>query len=504
MTKRVAIYIRVSTEEQGNKDLSLPFQTDVCQALALKNGWEVVGIYEDICSAKTDQRNHFQRLIADARAGLFEKVLVYKQNRFSRNIIDSMLYERELNKLGVELVSATEPSDATTSSGWLNKQIIQTFAEFDNRQKAELVKSGMKQKLLKGEWAWQAPVGYVNKREGIDRRHRRTWIEVDLATAPLVVRLFEEAATGHSTLYELCDLAEELGLKTVRHKRFTPYKMSELLRNPFYKGKVVSLGFDIEVDGTHEKLVDADLWERVQLKLAVRSKAPYCNHRPKHILRGLTRCSCGMAMTSEFHDNNTNNYLRCVSNANKRYKACGQNGPRIDAVVGQIEAEILPMLAISNEESDSIREELKGLMQHDYHVLEAEVQLLREQLLKLDARAKGLMTMRADNDITKEEYRARKGEVDIDKAKLSHSLEMKNIVLAKCDEDLNQALSVASEITDLWQNADDEGKHDLLEKVIVKLVINEKKIVDVEFRMPYNLLARWKGNPAAIKSNIRG
>ena len=44
MIKRVAIYIRVSTEEQGLKDLSLPFQTDICQALALKNGWEVVGI----------------------------------------------------------------------------------------------------------------------------------------------------------------------------------------------------------------------------------------------------------------------------------------------------------------------------------------------------------------------------------------------------------------------------------------------------------------------------
>ena len=504
MIKRVAIYIRVSTEEQGFKDLSLPFQTDVCQALALKNGWEVVGIYEDVCSAKTDRRENFQRLMADARAGLFEKVLVYKQNRFSRNIIDSMLYERELNKLGVELVSATEPSDATTSSGWLNKQIIQTFAEYDNRQKAELVKSGMKQKLLKGEWAWQAPVGYINKREGIDRRHRRTWIEVDPTTAPLVVRLFEEAATGHSTLYGLCDLAEEMGLKTVRGKKFTPYKMSELLRNPFYKGKVVSLGFDIEADGVHEPLVDEALWERVQLKLAVRSKAPYSNHRPKHILRGLTRCSCGMAMTSEFHDNGTNNYLRCVSNANKRYKACGQNGPRIDAVINQIEAEILPMLAISDVDVNTIHEELKGLMQNDYHVLEAEVQLLREQLSKLDARAKGLMNMRADSEISKDEYRVRKGEIDIDKAKLSHSLEIKNVVLSKCDEDLNQALSVASEIGNLWRNADDEGKHDLLEKVLVKLVIDNKKIIDVEFKMPYSLLARWKNVPVKAAGKING
>ncbi|MFA5375537.1 MAG: recombinase family protein [Dehalococcoidia bacterium] len=501
MTKRAAPYIRVSTEEQEQKDLSLDFQLETCRALAVKNGWDVVAVYQDVGSAKTDQREQFQKLIADAKEGLFDIVIVYKYSRFARSDIDSALYERELNKKGIELVSATELIDTTTSAGWINKRILQVFAEFDNRQKAEFVKSGMKQKLLKGEWPWEAPVGYINHNDGKEKRSRRTWVEIDPYKAPLVVKLFEGADDG-KTLWDLCDLAEAFGLITVRKKKFTPQKMSETLRNPFYKGRVVSPKFEIDIKGKHEPLIDEAMWDRVQIKMAIRSRVPYCNHRPKHILRGLTRCSCGMAMTSEFHDNNTNNYLRCVSNANKRYKPCGQIGPRIDSVIGQIEGEILPMLAITTEQVTTIREELKGLVQHDYHVIEAEAQLLKEQLIKLDARAKGLITMRADNDITKEEYRVRKGEVDIDKAQRTHSLEMKNIVLAKCDEDLNQALSVASEITDLWRNANDEGKHELLEKVIVKIVIHDKKISDVEFRMPYNLIARWKADPIAIKAKI--
>jgi len=501
MAKRSAIYIRVSTDEQEQKDLSLDFQLETCRALAAKNGWDVTALYQDVGSAKTDQREQFQKLITDAKANQFDMVIVYKYSRFARNDIDSALYERELNKKGIELVSATELLDATTSAGWLNKRILQMFAEFDNRQKAEFVKSGMKQKMLKGEWPWQAPVGYLNKNDGGDKRHRRTWVEFDPYAAPLVIKLFEAAAEGN-TLWQLCDKAEEFGLKTNRGKKFTPQKMSELLRNPFYKGRIFSPTFDIDVQGKHEPLIDEALWDRVQIKLAVRSRIPYGNHRPKHILRGLTRCSCGMAMTAEFHDHNTNNYLRCVSNANKRYEPCGQIGPRIDSVVSQIEGEILPLLVISNNEVTKIREELKDLMQHDYHVIEAEVQLLREQLIKLDARAKGLINMRADNDITKEEYRARKGELDIDKAQRTHSLEMKNIVLAKCDEDLNQALSVASEITTLWKNADDEGKHDLLEKILIKIVIHDKKISDVEFHMPYNLIARWKADPIAIKAKI--
>ena len=502
MNPKAVIYVRVSTEEQGLKDLSLPFQVAICTAYAQRQGYEITAVYKDICSAKTDKREYFQKLIADAKASLFDVVIVYKYSRFARSDIDSVLYERELNRRAIELVSATEPIDSTTSSGWLGKRILQTFAEFDNRQKADFVKAGMKQKLLKGEWAWQAPVGYINKREGIDRRHRRTWIEIDPTTAPLVIRLFEEAATGHSTLYQLCDLAEEMGLKTVRGKGFTPYKMSELLRNPFYKGKVVSLGFDIEADGVHEKLVDEALWERVQLKLAVRSRSPYCNHSPKHVLRGLIRCSCGMAMTAEFHGNGTNSYLRCVSNANKRYKACGQNGPRIDAVVSQIENEILPMLAISSEESASIREELKGLMQRDYHVLEAETQLLREQLVKIDTRAKGLLDIRLDGEITKDEYHAKKGELDINKAKLTHRLELNNTVLSKCDEDLDQALSIVSSVEDLWYKADDEEKHKLLETIFVKFVIDNKKITDTEFKMPYNWLVRWKNDSAKINNKI--
>ena len=499
MNLKAVIYVRVSTEEQDLKDLSLPFQIAICTAYAERQGYEVTAVYKDICSAKTDKREYFQKLIADAKASLFDFVIVYKYSRFARSDIDSMMYERELNRRAIELVSATEPMDSTTSSGWLGKRILQTFAEFDNRQKADFVKAGMKQKLLKGEWAWKAPVGYINKREGIDRRHRKTWVEVDPTTAPLVIRLFEEAATGHSTLYGLCDMAEELGLKTVRGKGFTPQKMSEMLRNPFYKGKVVSLKFDIEVDGKHEKLVDDNLFDRVQLKLAVRSRSPYCNHRPKHVLRGLTRCSCGMAMTSEFHDNGTNSYLRCVSNANKRYKACGQNGPRIDAVIAQIETEILPMLAISASEIATIHEELKGLMNHDYHVLEAEAQLLREQLVKSDNRAKTLLNVRLDGEITKDEYRVKKGELDIDKAKLSHRLELNNIVLSKCDEDLDQALSIASSVEDLWYKADDEEKHKLLETIFVKFVIDNKKITDTEFKMPYNWLVRWKSDSAKIK-----
>ena len=209
MSNRAAIYVRVSTEEQGDENLSIPFQLATCRTHAEGQGWTVSEQYVDVASGKTDRREGFQRLIEDARSKLFDVVVVYKYSRFARNDADAVLYERDLNRKGVSLVSATEPIDSTTSTGWLNKRILQTFAEFENKQRSEFVKAGMKQKLLQGEWPWRAPLGYVNKQQPIDSKHVRKLVETDPATAALVVRLFEEAATGRDSVPELCDLAEE-------------------------------------------------------------------------------------------------------------------------------------------------------------------------------------------------------------------------------------------------------------------------------------------------------
>jgi DNA invertase Pin-like site-specific DNA recombinase len=174
-TVAAAIYIRVSTEEQGQKNLSLPAQADVCQRFASDRGWRVVRRYEDRASGKTDRRKGFQDLIADASAGLFQVVIVFKYSRFARNDLDSQLYEAQLNRLGIILVSATEPIDANTSAGWLHKRILQQLVE-------------------QGGWAWHAPLGYANRQEQVGAKQVRKWVEPDPETAPLVRRAFELAA----------------------------------------------------------------------------------------------------------------------------------------------------------------------------------------------------------------------------------------------------------------------------------------------------------------------
>ena len=492
MNTRTAIYVRVSTEEQGDKNLSIPFQLATCNSYAADKGWTVVGEYVDVASGKSDKRENFQHLIADGRSKLFDAVIVYKYSRFARNDTDSVLYERELNKKSITLVSATEPIDSTTSSGWLNKRILQTFAEFENKQRSELSKAGMREKMLRGEWPWRAPLGYRNRQEHIDAKHTKKWIEPDPNTAPMIAKIFNEAATGQCSLLELCDLAEEMELCTSYGGSFTPEKMLRLLRNPFYKGILVGIRFDMEVAGVHEPLIDEELWDRVQVQLTVRGKALFHTQRHKHILRGMVKCACGLAMTAEFHNNGRNAYLRCVSSANRCYEGCGRMGPRLDSIISQIEGEILPAISISDDDVDIIREQLREILRKDYHTIEAEIHILRNKLTNIEKRLQALLNIRLDGEITKDEFHEKRSELNLEKAKLTQHLDQNVAVLSRGEEELERALSLANNLVTLWAAADEEGKREIIEAIFVRFTVDNKRIVDVEVRQPYSWLMRSK------------
>jgi DNA invertase Pin-like site-specific DNA recombinase len=67
--KRAAIYARVSTDEQAEKDLSIPFQLERCRYHAQGKGWDIAGEFVDAGeSARTDKRPQFQEMISQARA----------------------------------------------------------------------------------------------------------------------------------------------------------------------------------------------------------------------------------------------------------------------------------------------------------------------------------------------------------------------------------------------------------------------------------------------------
>lgn len=135
---KIAIYIRVSTEDQAKEGYSLEVQREYLESFAAREGYEVFKVYsDDGISAYSTRRSALQMLLADAKAKRFTLVIVYKIDRFSRNLKDLLMLVDELFSYGVEFKSATEPFDSTTSAGKLMFQQLGSFAEFERNRIAE-------------------------------------------------------------------------------------------------------------------------------------------------------------------------------------------------------------------------------------------------------------------------------------------------------------------------------------------------------------------------------
>ena len=151
--KKVAIYARVSTEEQAERDLSIPFQLERCRYHAQGKGWEVVKEFVDAGeSARTDKRPEFQKMITSARAKEFDVILIHKFDRFARNDYDFITYEKELEDLGIIVESVSEPGDASTPAGYISRRMMQVISTWYSKNLAIEVKKGLLKKVETGGW----------------------------------------------------------------------------------------------------------------------------------------------------------------------------------------------------------------------------------------------------------------------------------------------------------------------------------------------------------------
>src|SRR6266702_6151536 len=109
---RVALYARVSTGKQAEKDLCIPDQFHQMEEWCKRNGYEVVQKYVEPGKSGTSaqRRKVFQQLMADACVSPtpYDAVIVHSFSRFFRNLIEMALIQRKLKEHGSQLISITQ------------------------------------------------------------------------------------------------------------------------------------------------------------------------------------------------------------------------------------------------------------------------------------------------------------------------------------------------------------------------------------------------------------
>ena len=168
-------------------------------------------------------------MIKDSAKELFEIVLVWKLDRFSRDRYDSAHYKHILKKNGVKVVSAKEHI-SEGPEGIILEAMLEGYAEFYSAELSEKIHRGQKENALKGKNnGGGVPLGYL-----LDKKAQK--LAIDPTTAPLVVEIFEKYADGKSVR----SIVEDFNARGLRTKKRQPVNInsfSALLKNRKYIGE---------------------------------------------------------------------------------------------------------------------------------------------------------------------------------------------------------------------------------------------------------------------------
>lgn len=192
---RIARYLRVSRADQ-----TLALQDDETIEFAKRRGWNIVKTYTDHgVSGSRERRPDLDRLMADARRGRFDAVLVWKADRLFRSLKAMVTTLDEWNATGVGFTSATEVFDTTTPQGKLLLHVVSAFGEFERGVLIERTKAGMQAARRRGVRVGRPPAPLDVDRlhemrvEGYSVREIAVALGVGSST---VVRRIRQATTG--------------------------------------------------------------------------------------------------------------------------------------------------------------------------------------------------------------------------------------------------------------------------------------------------------------------
>ena len=488
-----ALYFRVSNEEIQHPEFSIPAQRrSVLERLVTPSELPVYREYSDVASGKTTAgRSAFQEMLRDARAGHFSHVAVQSWERFGRNLLEALLAEHELSRIGIQVCAATMAGiDSTTPGGWLTKAVRQVVAQWDNMQRAELVRDRMQERMRQGRWVWKAPDGYRNTRLELTSKKSVGRIEIDQERMPLIRSMFKRYASGD---YTLDSLAAELNAEGYRQPLgglWTTQGVHRILTNEFYAGWCVSKRWQIRVQGEHAAGIDQETFDACQAVLLKQRKQP---KSPRHVYP-LGRVLWSHELDCRFY-NGTFTGERCDALAyHYTWRNKGPDGRAIYVQARVVEAQIpglLQHIHVTEEEQRELRREYARLlgdaMEREWP---DEQRRLRRQESKLRKELGNLVRLATKGMLTDQEFAHTRAELATELATVQERLG--GFTRGKLDEldRLDQALHLLGRSPELWPKLTPKDKRALVELIFKRIVIDrEGQILQAELWPPLDWLA---------------
>ena len=504
--KLIAIYCRVSTEEQSENGYSIDEQERLLEEWCKKMGYVIYKCYSDrgISGKNIKDRPALKELLSDAKAGKFDMVISWKINRVSRKLEDVLKIVNLLEKNNITFKSYSEPFETDTPAGRMQFQMMALIGEFERGTIAQNVKMGMIAKAKSGNWCGGRVLGYdlVPNNSPEEEKKGKNKLEINEKEAEIVRFIFNEYSKGKG-YKAITNKMNKLGYKTKKGNNFSVGSIRDILTNPVYIGEIrynVRQNWSekrrrninpnpIRVKGKHEAIIDRELWDKVQLILESKKGKPSRIYDGEYPLTGILRCpKCGAGMvisrtTNTLADGTKKRiaYYCCGNWKNKGTSVCNSNTIRVDKANEYVFKKIEEL--VSNEAM--IKAVVKNINKERKDKVKPAKRLLGDidkELEKLDKRKRKIFEAYEDDILTKEEFQIRKDELN---EKIRILEEEKKPLLNTISEDVSEEIPYEF-IKDILMNfskvlnssVSREQQKKLLHMIISEITMNESREIE--------------------------
>ena len=509
----VAAYCRVSTDKDDQAN-SFESQKRYFEEYIKRNpDWKLTEIYADegLTGTTTKKRKAFNKMIADAHLGKFDRVLTKEVSRFARNTVDTLQFTRELKAINIGVLFMLDNIDTLAPDGELRLTIMASLAQEESRKTSERVKWGQKRQMEQGVVFGRDMLGY-------DVRGGKMYINEE--GAEIVKLIFHKFVNEKKGTYTISRELREAGYKTITgNAMWTNTVILKALRNEKYCGDLIQRktytpdylthakkynhGEEdfVVLRNHHEPIISRELWDMAQEELD--KKAPSEEIKSKHSnrypLSGKIVCGCCghkfVARSKKRKDGSVYKAWRCYNSAQHGTSKVDKAGNHIGCdVKSQIRDEDFMLVIQKIVESLDVNREaiLKGLTnvlkivfsyENKQTVNKTEVQ---KKLTNLHSKQEKLLDLYLNEDLSKEAYREKKELYEAEISELENILNSANTETASYD--YNQAINdITEHMTNLLYAR--ERDEIFYKNLVEKIVVHSREDIDVYLNL---LPHKWK------------
>ena len=425
----VASYCRVSTDKDDQANSFESQQQYFREYIGRNADWELYDIYADegISGTSTKKRTQFNRMIQDAYEGKFRLILTKEVSRFSRNILDTISYTRQLRELGIGVIFLTDNINTLEPEAEMLLSFLASLAQEESRRTSARVVWGQTRQMEKGVVFGHSLLGY-DVQDGM--------LSIDPAGAEIVRLIFHMYAEEQMATSAIAQLLTERGYLTqCGGSKWTAGTVLKILHNEKYVGDLVQkktftpnfLTHEkkanngevplITIRNHHQPIIDRDVWNLTQQRLQQNNKHRQGGgHSNRYVFSGKIKCGeCGGGFVGR------NKYLgdgvsvrrwRCGTAARE-----GREGCDVGKLVRDDDAFMMLKIAVNALQMDretivrNVGMLVLNTVRSDLKVTE-NPERLHSQIMQVQKKKEAVMDSYFSNEISKEDMHAMKQKYD--------------------------------------------------------------------------------------------